>query len=67
VLLNSYMPRTEEKQRPALELRCGGVHVIVQRISPWVVVAIAMAFVATAGSGFAASFASHLAAWVVAH
>ncbi|MBT2527499.1 hypothetical protein J7E91_19235 [Streptomyces sp. ISL-99] len=61
------MPRTEEKQRPALELRCGGVHIIVQRISPWTVAVIALAFVATAGSRLATSFTSHLAAWVASH
>ncbi len=48
------MSRTEEKQQPALELRCGGVHIIIQRISTWLVAA----FVTAMGSGLAAWFTS---------
>ncbi|WP_216717446.1 hypothetical protein [Streptomyces sp. PAM3C] len=52
------MPRTEEKQQPVLELRLGGVHVVVQRISPWLVAAVVTTVVTTMGSGLTAWFTS---------
>ncbi|WP_228989153.1 hypothetical protein [Streptomyces sp. DH8] len=45
---------TQAEQRPAFELRCGGLHLTVQRVPGWLVAALATA----TGSGLAAWFTS---------
>lgn len=40
----------ETKPNPAFELRCGGLHLTIQRVPGWLVAALATA----AGSGLAA-------------
>ncbi|MFJ4710817.1 hypothetical protein [Streptomyces sp. NPDC088785] len=41
---------THRPDHPALELRCGGLHVTIQRVPGWLVTAVATA----TGTGFAA-------------
>jgi hypothetical protein len=42
--------RTHAKPTPAIELRCGGLHLTIQRVPGWLVAALATA----AGSGLVA-------------
>ncbi|MFE6727873.1 hypothetical protein ACFVDN_08280 [Streptomyces californicus] len=44
----------ETTSRPALELRCGGLHLTIERVPGWLVAALATA----TGSGLAAWFTS---------
>ncbi|MFJ9583233.1 hypothetical protein [Streptomyces acidicola] len=46
------MSSTDQHRLPQLELRCGGLHLTIQRVPGWLVAALATA----TGSGLAAWF-----------